>query len=59
MLEKVRTLAQAEFTGSPARDSHIGQGTGTFYLGSDGVWYHTSVLRQFNGDGSLNAYSIQ
>ena len=30
------------------------QGTGTQYLGTDGNWYHTSVLRQFNGDGSLN-----
>ena len=22
-----------------------GQGTGTFYLATDGVWYHTSVLK--------------
>jgi len=29
-------------------------GRGTEYLGTDGNWYHTSVLRQFNGDGSLN-----
>jgi len=31
------------------------QGTGTSYLGTDGRWYHTSVLRQFNGDSTINA----
>jgi hypothetical protein len=30
------------------------QGAGTQYLGSDGNWYHSSVLKQFNKDGTLN-----
>jgi hypothetical protein len=30
------------------------QGTGTSYLGKDGNWYHTSVLRPINVDGSIN-----
>ena len=30
------------------------QGTGTYYLGTDGNWYHTSVLKEYLGNGQLN-----
>jgi hypothetical protein len=32
----------------------FGQGMGKEYLSTDGKWYHTSELSEFNGDGSLN-----
>lgn len=31
-----------------------GQGTGAEYLGTDGNWYHSSVITEFYRDGSLN-----
>ena len=30
------------------------QGTGTFYLGTDGKWHHTSVLNEFYRSGQPN-----
>ncbi len=30
------------------------QGTGTEYLGSDGNWYHESILKEFNRKGVAN-----
>ena len=32
-----------------------GRGTGFEYLGTDGNWYHESVLKQFNRGGTLNS----
>ncbi len=37
----------------PSTDPTV-QGTGTEYLGSDGNWYHESVLREFNKGGTTN-----
>jgi len=31
-----------------------GQGTGLEYLGSDGKWYHQSVLTEYYKDGTRN-----
>jgi hypothetical protein len=36
-----------------------GQGTGFEYLGTDGNWYHESVLKEFNRGGIPNPSFIE
>ena len=58
LAEAVIILVYLIYYGEKAKNADItygnGQGTGIEYLGTDGNWYHESILKEFNRGGISN-----